>query len=317
MVNETLTFGRVGSRPYGQLIINEISTSPELNQSVISIKLVLKRPFNIESTATKTATCTINGQTYDWVGTIGGRGDKVLISKTQIVPHNDDGSKTIFVSASITLQITWSGIWVGSIQGSDAITLTKIPRTALVTQTLADRTETSLRINWLATEVVDRLWFSSDNGSSWSEVPITETVIGSYTIGSLSVGTEYNIKTKVRRKSNQLISESSTLVASTYNYPYATSMPNFVIGEPLTVDIFNPMGHTITVDMLDVNDTTVRSYEISNTTITGFDDTTVQNYLYMSIPNSKTAVLYRKFLMLSQKNLFWLLMITSENMIFR
>lgn len=289
MVNETLTFGRVGSRPYGQLIINEISTSPELNQSVISIQLVLKRPFNIESTATKTATCTINGQTYDWVGTIGGRGDKVLISKTQIVPHNDDGSKTIFVSASITLQITWSGIWVGSIQGADAITLTKIPRTALVTQTLADRTETSLRINWLTTEVVDRLWFSSDNGSSWSEVPITESVIGSYTIGSLSVGTEYNIKTKVRRKSNQLISESSTLVVSTYNYPYATSMPNFVIGEPLTVEIFNPMGHAITVDMLDVNDTTVRSYEISGTTITGFDDTTVQNYLYMSIPNSKTG----------------------------
>ena len=289
MVNETLTFGRVGSRPYGQLIINEISTSPELNQSVISIQLVLKRPYNIESTATKTATCTVNGQTYDWVGTIGGRGNKVLISKTQIVPHNDDGSKTIFVSASITLEITWSGIWVGKIQGTDAITLTKIPRAALVTQTLADRTETSLRINWLATEVVDRLWFSSDNGSSWSEVPITESVIGSYTIGGLSVGTEYNIKTKVRRKSNQLISESSTLVVSTYDYPYATSMPNFVIGEPLTVGIFNPMGHTITVDMLDVDNTTVRSYEISGTTITGFDDTTVQNYLYMSIPNSKTG----------------------------
>ena len=289
MVNETLTFGRVGSRPYGQLIVNEISTSPELNQSVISIKLILKRPSNIQSTATKTATCTINGQTYDWVGTIGGRGDKVLISKTQIVPHNDDGSKTIFVSASITLKITWSGIWVGSIQGSDAITLTKIPRAAIVMQTLADRTETSLMINWLATEVVDRLWFSSDNGSSWSEVPITETLVGSYNIGSLSVGTEYNIKTKVRRKSNQLISESPTLVVSTYNYPYATSMPNFVIGEPLTVEIFNPMGHTVTVDMLDINDATVKSYEISNTNITGFDDTTVQNYLYMSIPNSKTG----------------------------
>ena len=278
MVNETLTFGRVGSRPYGQLIINEISTSPELNQSLISIQLVLKRPYNIESTATKTATCTINGETYDWVGTIGGRGDKVLISRTQVVPHNDDGSKTIFVSASITLQITWSGIWVGYIQGADAITLTKIPRTALVTQTLADRTETSLRINWLSTEVVDRLWFSSDNGSSWSEVPIVGSVIGSYTIESLSVGTEYNIKTKVRRKSNQLISESSTLVVSTYNYPYATSMPNFVIGEPLTVDIFNPMGHAITVDMLDVNNTTVRSYEVSGTTITGFDEILIENF---------------------------------------
>ena len=289
MVSETLTFGRVGSRPYGQLIINEISTSPESNQSVISIQLVLKRPYNIESTATKTATCTINGQTYDWVGTIGGKGDKVLISNTQIVPHNDDGSKTIFVSASITLQITWSGIWVGSIQGADAITLTKIPRTALVTQTLADRTETSLRINWLATEVVDRLWYSSDNGSTWTQETITEGRVGSYVIENLTVGTEYNIKTKVRRKSNQLISESSTLVVSTYRYPYAHSMPNFTIGEPVTILIANPMGHAITVDMLDVNDTTVRSYEISGTTITGFDDTTVQNYLYMSIPNSKTG----------------------------
>lgn len=289
MVNETLTFGRVGSRPYGQLIINEISTSPELNQSVISIKLVLKRPYNIESTATKTATCTIDGQTYDWVGTIGGRGDKVLISKTQIVPHNDDGSKTIFVSASITLQITWSGIWVGSIQGSDAITLTKIPRAAFVTQTLAERTETSLTVNWYTNEVVDRLWVSSDNGATWTQMPISAGRWGSFNVINLNVGTEYNIKSKVRRKSNQVISESSTLVASTYNYPYATSMPNFVIGEPLTVDIFNPMGHTITVDMLDANDTTVRSYEISNTSITGFDDTTVQNYLYMSIPNSKTG----------------------------
>ena len=289
MVNETLTFGRVGSRPYGQLIINEISTSPELNQSVISIKLVLKRPYNIESTATKTATCTINGQTYDWVGTIGGRGDKVLISKTQIVPHNDDGSKTIFVSASITLQITWSGIWVGSIQGADAITLTKIPRAAFVTQTLAERTETSLTVNWSTNEVVDRLWVSSDNGATWTQMPISAGRGGSFNVINLNVGTEYNIKSKVRRKSNQVISESSTLVASTYSYPYATLMPNFVIGEPLTIEIFNPLGHTITVDMLDVNDSTVRSYEISNTTITGFDDTTVQNYLYMSIPNSTTG----------------------------
>ena len=289
MVNETVTFGRVGSRPYGQLIINETSILPELNQSVISIKLILKRPYNIESTATKTATCTINGQTYDWVGTIGGRGDKVLISKTQIVPHNDDGSKTIFVSASITLEITWSGIWVGSIQGSDAITLTKIPRAAFLTQTLAERTETSLTVNWSTNEVVDRLWVSSDNGATWTQMPISVGRGGSFNVINLNVDTEYNIKSKVRRKSNQVISESSTLVASTYSYPYATFMPNFVIGEPLTVDIFNPLGHTITVDMLDVNDTTVRSYEISNTTITGFDDTTVQNYLYMSIPNSKTG----------------------------
>lgn len=287
MVNETLTFGRVGSRPYGELIINETSVLPELNQSVISIQLVLKRPYNIESTATKTATCTINGTTYDWVGTIGGRGDKVLISKTQVVPHNDDGSKTIFVSASITLQITWSGIWVGSIQGSDAITLTKIPRTALVTQTLADRTETSLTINWSTNEIVDRLWYSSDNGSTWTQETITEGRVGSYVIENLTVGTEYNIKTKVRRKSNQLISESSTMVASTYSYPYAELMPDFTIGNSLIVVLSNPLNRTITVELLDANNNSVKSYQIAASVIVGYDDVDTQNALYQSIPNSK------------------------------
>ena len=287
MVNETLTFGRVGSRPYGQLIINETSVLPELNQSVISIQLVLKRPYNIESTATKTATCTINGTTYDWVGTIGGRGDKVLISKTQVVPHNDDGSKTIFVSASITLEITWSGIWVGKIQGSDAITLTKIPRTALVTQTLADRTETSLTINWSTNEVIDRLWYSSDNGSTWTQETITEGRVGSYVIENLTVGTEYNIKTKVRRKSNQLVSESSTMVASTYRYPYAELMPDFTIGVPLLLTIANPLNHTITVELIDSNNNSVKSQEATGSIVLGFNDTDTQNALYQSIPNSK------------------------------
>ena len=287
MVNETLTFGRVGSRPYGELIINETSVLPELNQSVISIQLVLKHPYNIESTATKTATCTINGTTYDWVGTIGGRGDKVLISRIQTVPHNDDGSKTIFVSASITLQITWSGIWVGSIQGSDAITLTKIPRTALVTQTLADRTETSLTINWSTNEVIDRLWYSSDNGSTWTQETITEGRVGSYAIENLTVGTEYNIKTKVRRKSNQLVSESSTMVVSTHRYPYAELMPDFTIGNSLIVVVSNPLNHTITVELLDANNNSVKGYQIAASVIVGYDDIDTQNALYQSIPNSK------------------------------
>lgn len=287
MVNETLTFGRVGSRPYGQLIINETSILPELNQSVISIQLVLKRPYNIESTATKTATCTINGTTYDWVGAIGGRGDKVLISNTQVVPHNDDGSKTIFVSSSITLEITWSGIWVGKIQGADAITLTKIPRTALVTQTLADRTETSLTINWSTNEVIDRLWYSSDNGSTWTQETITEGRVGSYVIENLTVGTEYNIKTKVRRKSNQLVSESSTMVASTYSYPYAEIMPDFTIGVPLLLTIANPLNHTITVELIDSNNNSVKSQEATGSIVLGFNDADTQNALYQSIPNSK------------------------------
>ena len=60
----TITFGKTGSRPYGVLTVTETSTSTTNNTSTLSIKLVLKRPSAIHSTATKKASCTINGTTY-------------------------------------------------------------------------------------------------------------------------------------------------------------------------------------------------------------------------------------------------------------
>ena len=99
-VTKTITFGNTGTRPYGVLTVTETATSTANNTSTLSIKLVLKRPSSISSSATKSAKCTINGTTYTWSDTIGGSGDKTLISKTQTVTHNSDGSKSINLSAS-------------------------------------------------------------------------------------------------------------------------------------------------------------------------------------------------------------------------
>ena len=126
----TITFGKSGSRPYGVLTVTETSTSTANNTSTLSISLVLKRPYSVSSSANKTASCTINGTTYSWSGSIGGSGDKTLISKTQTVKHNDNGSKTISISASIALNLTWSGSYVGTISGNGDMALTNIPRYA-------------------------------------------------------------------------------------------------------------------------------------------------------------------------------------------
>lgn len=285
----TITFGKSGSRPYGVLTVTETSTSTPNNTSTLSIKLVLKRPSSISSSATKTASCTINGTTYNWSGTIGGSGDKTLISKTQTVQHNDDGTKTISLSASIVLNITWSGSRIGTISGSGSMALTRIPRYATVTQSSPEKTETSITVNWSSNAIIDYIWYSSNNGSSWTEINVTDGTNGSYNITGLSPGTTYQIKTRVRRKENQLTTDSSAMSVQTYDYPYANSMPNFTIGDRLTLGFYNPLGRSITVNILGADNSQISNDTTTGTSISGYNNETVQNRLYASIPNSKSG----------------------------
>lgn len=285
----SITFGKSGSRPYGVLTVTETSTNVTNNTSTLSISLVLKRPYAISSTANKSASCTINGTTYNWSGTIGGSGDKTLISKTQTVAHNDDGTKTISISASITLNISWSGTQLGTISGSGSMTLTKIPRYATANQSLVSKTETTITMNWSSNATIDYIWYSTNNGSSWTGINNPDGVNGSYTINGLSAGTTYQIKTRVRRKDNQLLTISSALGVDTYSYPYANSMPNFTIGDRLTLGLFNPLGRSITVNILGADDSQISDDTTTGTSISGYNNDTVQTRLYNSIPNSASG----------------------------
>lgn len=288
-VTKTITFGNTGTRPYGVLTVTETATSTANNTSTLSIKLVLKRPSSISSSATKSAKCTINGTTYTWSGSIGGSGDKTLISKTLTVAHNSDGSKTINLSASITLDITWSGVKLGTISGSGTMTLTKIPRYASVSQSLTSRTETTATLKWSSDSTIDYIWYSTNNGSSWAGINVTDGTSGSYTISGLSANTTYQIKTRVRNKASQLTTDSSALSVTTYNWPYATSMPNFTIGERVTIGFYNPLGRSCTVNLIGADGSTIGTDTITGTSISGYNNATVQGRLYASIPNAKSG----------------------------
>lgn len=285
----TITFGKSGSRPYGVLTVTETSTSAANNTSTLSISLVLKRPSSISSSASKSASCTINGTTYNWSGTIGGSGDKTLISKTQTVKHNDDGTKTISLAASITLNITWSGTYLGTISGSGSMTLTNIPRYASVNQSLVSKTETSITINWSSNATIDYIWYSTHSGSNWYGIDVTDAKNGSYVIDELIAGTTYQIKTRVRRKDNQLVTTSSELNVGTYAYPYANSMPNLTIGDRLTLGFYNPLGRRITVNILGADNSQISDDTTTGTSISGYNNETVQTRFYNSIPNSASG----------------------------
>lgn len=89
---------------------------------------------NIQSTAAKDYSVTVDGQTWKGTNTIGvsAGNAKTLASGTKNIYHNADGTKTFSFSFSQEIAITYSGSWVGTKTGSGTGTLDTIPRQATV-----------------------------------------------------------------------------------------------------------------------------------------------------------------------------------------
>ena len=208
----------------------------------------------------------------------------VVASGTLEISHNSDGTKTFSASAeagiyTVAVNCTGSGSW----------TLPAIPRYATVKQSLAAKTETTAQIKWTADSVIDYIWYSTNNGSSWSGLDVPDGTNGSYTISGLSANTTYQIKTRVRRKDSQLTTDSSAISVTTYDFPYCNSMPDFIIGSKLTLGFYNPLGRAIIVNIIGADNSQISSDTTTGTEISGYNDDTVQNSLYASIPSAKSG----------------------------
>lgn len=286
----SITFGKNGTRPYCVLTVTEQSQNIPNNTSTVSWSLVLVRPSNVASSATKTWSVTINGTKYNGSGSIGGSGNKTLLSGTQVIGHNADGTKTISFSGQCQLDLNWGGTWIGTISGSGSMALTRIPRYATVSQSLQAKTETSISMSWSSDATVDYIWYSTNNGSTWTGIDVADGLKGSYTISGLSANTTYQIKTRVRRKDSQLTTDSSALGVTTYAFPYANSTPNFTIGERLTIGLFNPLGRTVTITLIGADNSQITVDSTNGTSITGYAGETIINRLYASIPSSMSGV---------------------------
>ena len=285
----SITFGQNGNRPYCTLEVTEQSQNVANNTTTVRYVLTLIRPSNVVSSATKTWSVTLNGTTYNGSGTIGGVGNKTLLSGTQVIPHNADGTKTISFSGKCQLDITWSGVQLGTISGNGSMTLTPIQRYGAVNQSLSAKTETTATIQWSSDAVIDYIWFSTNNGSTWTGIDVADGTKGTYTISGLSANTTYQIKTRVRRKDNQLTSDSSALSVTTYSYPYCNSMPNFTIGEKVTLGFYNPLGREITFYIIANGTQIANNWTITGQSYSGISAQSSQNQLYATIPNLQSA----------------------------
>ena len=234
----------------------------------------------------------VNGsQVFYTAGTSGNgkayyEGDVVTSGDMTINNSNDagDGSFSASFEAGVgvypSVNCTGSGSW----------SLDRIPRYATSNQSLNSKTETTIKMNWSSDNTIDYIWYSTNNGSNWSGVDVSDGTSGTYTISGLSANTTYNIKTRVRRKDSQLTTDSSALSIATYDYPYVKTVgtANLTIGNSQTLTLYNPLSRSVTVKMRKDSSSGTQLYS-GTTSGTSITFTPTASTLYSSIPSATSG----------------------------
>jgi len=165
-------------------------------------------------------------------------------SGTITVTHKSDGTLSGYLKVIFTKGSTTSAYAPASGNSStDWTALTNIPRYATSNQSLNSKTSSSIKMNWSSDSTIDYIWYSTNNGSSWTGVGSVNATSGSYTISGLAANTTYNIKTRVRRKDSQLTTDSSNLAVATY----ARTTPTISLSSKTVNSITVTSGCNVTV----------------------------------------------------------------------
>lgn len=282
------------------------SRGSESNSSDVTLSWIMKKKVSgtyynaYNTTGSTNITLNINGSTQTTNAPFDMRYDdngaeRVLASYTVNVPHNSDGTKSITVSGSHATGLGGSG-W-GTVSISDTtINLDTIPRYANITSfSVSKRDETSVLFNWSADVGCDWAWYSIDGGSNWYNLPNSNVVSG------LSANTWYAFKLRVRRRDSQLTKDSDTVWQQTYDYPYISSAPNFDIGNQMSIGIYNPLNRNCQLYIIANDNSTMGGDTTTGTSISGYYNSSWQNFWYASIPNSAYGD-YRVRLVVSSLN---------------
>ena len=244
---------------------------------------------------------TINGTKY--TGTIpnyDGSSHMLLKSVDNIViPHNEDGSKTISYSFSVT-DTSGKVYTCGNASASGTMALTNIPRYLTITALeITSKTETSVVVKWDVSDPRTSTYYSLDNGANWigsatdGEYLASDGKSGTFNILNLAANTTYNMKVKIKKTDSGLWTESGIVTFTTYNYPHCTKTPNFVIGDALTLELYNPLGRSVEViGFANSDNSAIFGGATISHSITGFNDELSIEQQYKSIPNS-TSGTYR------------------------
>ena len=195
--------------------LTQISQDIASNTSIVKYLVKLTTTGQSHNDNNITTTFYIDGVKYTQVHKLPANSTTTIVEKQVTVQHDSNGKKTVSASYSCPTNIS-----AGTMTGSTSLALTDIPRTTSITSfTVSKRSETSLVFNWQTADTIDYVWYSTNGGSSWTGLNITDGTSGNFTVSGLSANTSYNCKLRVRRKDSQLTTDSSTVSQTTYKVP--------------------------------------------------------------------------------------------------
>lgn len=145
---------------------------------------------------------------------------KGSVSGTLDVAHNSNGTKSVTV-------VFMTRVYVyGSVDYGGTMTLTAIDRTApTVSCSISNITANSFKISATSSATADLWDYSLDDGISATPFSTTAGTSASTTVTGLSPNTTYSVRVAVRKKSNQVYGESSTVTVKTLGGAIINSCP--------------------------------------------------------------------------------------------
>jgi len=102
------------------------------NSSSVTISVIMESSSVSTWGLVKNGTTTINGSTQNFSKSVPDRNDdsqiwqNVLVTRTATVPHNSDGSRSVDLAATFAIEITYTGVWIGTMSVGKTVTLDQI-----------------------------------------------------------------------------------------------------------------------------------------------------------------------------------------------
>ena len=201
------------------------------NYSDVTLNVYLKY-YTLSVGARSDSTVSINGvsETYTAQAISDTTADydlTLLKTYTVRVKHNSNGTKTgVALSAYWRFSGTYSGTSITSITASTTIDLDAIDRTApTVTCSISNITANSFKMSATSSATADQWFYSLDDGGSSTLFSSTAGTSASTTVTGLDPNTTYYVRAMVRKKSNQVYGETSSVTVKTLGGAIINSCP--------------------------------------------------------------------------------------------
>ena len=201
------------------------------NYSDVTLNVYLKY-YTLNVGSRSDSTVSINGvsETYTAPAISDSTADydlTLLKTYTVRVYHDDDGAaEDIALSAYWRFSGTYSGTSITSITASTTVDLDAIDRTApTVTCSISNITANGFKISATSSATADQWFYSLDGGLTSTLFSSTAGTSANVTLSSLSPNTTYSVRAMVRKKSNQVYGETSTVTVKTLGGAIINSCP--------------------------------------------------------------------------------------------